>query len=124
MAQFKLDENIPTVIADLLGAAGHSVHTAQAEGLTGSPDEQLSQRATAESRVLVTLDKDFADIRRHPPEQTPGIVVLRPRVPSPSLLAAVVRQLIPLLESEELQGHLWVADQHRVRIWPSTSGPA
>ncbi|MGQ0702371.1 MAG: DUF5615 family PIN-like protein [Gemmatimonadales bacterium] len=116
----QLDENIPAVVADLLGTAGHSVETAQTEELAGSPDEQLLQRGVSENRVLVTLDKDFADIRRHQPEQTPGIVVFRPRVPSPTLLAALIRKLIPLLETEEVQGRLWVVDEHRVRIWPST----
>jgi predicted nuclease of predicted toxin-antitoxin system len=124
VATFKLDENVPIAAADRLRTAGHDVHTVQAEGLAGSSDEQLAHQASREGRTLLTLDKDFTDIRRHPPEESPGIIVLRPQVPSPSALAALLEQLLPLFESEPLQGHLWVVDQHRVRIWPGEHGPA
>ena len=124
VVRFKLDENVPAVVADLLKPAGHDVQTAQAEGLAGSPDGLLAQRAAGEGRVLLSLDKDFTDIRRHPPNQAPGIIVLRPRVPSPTALGALVRELLSVIASEPLQGRLWVVDEHRVRIWPGSSGPA
>ena len=122
MPRFKLDENIPTAVSDLLLAAGHDILTAQAQGLAGFPDDELLRRVSGEGRVLLTLDKDFSDIRRHPPGATPGIVVLRPGVPSPTALVGMMQQLVPLLRSEDLQGCLWVVDHQRVRIWPSAEG--
>ena len=124
MALFKLDENVPSVAAELLQAAGHDTHTAQAEGLAGAADDRIAQRAVSEGRVLLSLDQDFSDIRRHAPERTPGIIVLRPRVPSPGAVAALVQQLLPLFGSEPLADHLWVVDHGRVRIWPGAGGPA
>ncbi len=36
--------------------------------LSGAPDDVISASARAESRVLLTLDTDFANIRAYPPD--------------------------------------------------------
>lgn len=78
-ALLKLDENIPDLVAEILGAAGHDVALARDEQLSGVEDETLLGAAITEARALVTFDLHFSDIRRHDPSGTPGIVVLRLR---------------------------------------------
>lgn len=66
--------------------------------------------------MLVTLDVGFADIRRHRPEDYPGLIVLRLNSQSRVQLLAVIEQLLPLLESEPVDGSLWIVTETGVRI--------
>jgi predicted nuclease of predicted toxin-antitoxin system len=75
--KIKLDENMPMDLGELLRKADHDVVTVAEEGLAGCDDPPMLQAATAEARILMTYDTDFADIRRYPPGTHAGIVVFR-----------------------------------------------
>jgi predicted nuclease of predicted toxin-antitoxin system len=77
VAAVKLDENVPDSVAGLLRAAGHDVALARDQQLAGANDERVLTVAASEGRTLVTLDRDFTNILRHPPAPTAGIVVIR-----------------------------------------------
>lgn len=114
--RFKLDENVPLAIVKLLEDAGHDARTVLDEQLGGADDARIIAAAAHESRALITLDKDFADIRSYPPDRSAGIVVLRSTDQTVSGLSQLVARLIPLLETENLAGKLWVVDERRVRM--------
>ena len=76
--RLKLDENMPQRAESALRDLGVDVETARSEGLAGATDPVLLAACTAEERVLVTLDLDFADMRAYPPGSHPGIWVPRP----------------------------------------------
>ncbi|MCC6775935.1 MAG: DUF5615 family PIN-like protein [Hyphomicrobiales bacterium] len=44
--------------------------------LSGNTDVALYEACRAESRVLVTLDRDFGEVLRFPPEESAGIAIL------------------------------------------------
>ena len=75
--KFKLDENLGTRTQHLFKEAGHDIHTVRQENLQGTVDRHLYQICCDEQRCLVTLDLDFTDVLRFPPQQTNGIVVIR-----------------------------------------------
>ena len=75
--KFKLDENMPADLAGWLRAEGHDVADVVEEGLAGEDDRPVAKVATAEGRILLTFDLDFADIRHYPPGSHAGIVVFR-----------------------------------------------
>lgn len=77
--RFKVDENLPVEVAEMLRQAGHDAATVLEQHLGGSDDAQLAALCQLESRILVTLDMDFSDIRSYPPTEYPGLVVLRLR---------------------------------------------
>ena len=66
--EFKLNENLPVELADLLIQEGHNATTVPAQRLTGQPDDMIARICASEGLALLTLDTDFADIRptRHP----------------------------------------------------------
>ena len=74
--KFKLDENIGRRGLELLKAAGHDVTTVWDQGLHGVTDVKLFETCSAEGRALVTLDRDFGQVPRFPPERSAGIVIL------------------------------------------------
>jgi predicted nuclease of predicted toxin-antitoxin system len=61
---FQLDENMPSDVADLLGAAGHDAATASDQRLLGRGDDSVAARCRSQGRLLITHDLDFADVRR------------------------------------------------------------
>ena len=75
--KFKIDENLPIEIADILIHAGHDALTVFDEALIGEMDSTIALVCRQEKRVLLTLGLDFADIRTYPPHHYAGIIVVR-----------------------------------------------
>lgn len=114
--QFKIDENLPVEVADALRDAGHDALTIHDEQMVGDPDPQVAAVCQSEERALLTLDLDFSDIRTYPPGEYHGIVVFRPRTQAKPPVLSLVARLIPLLDSEPLEGNLWILQETGLRI--------
>jgi len=72
----KPDENLGLLGKSLLEGDGHDVMTIAEQQMSGAEDERIYEHCRDEGRVLVTLDHDFGQTIRFPPDATPGIVVL------------------------------------------------
>ena len=114
--RFKIDENVPAEAALVLRAAGHDSLTVADQRLGGSSDEVISTVCMSEARAMITLDLDFADIRRHPPESLPGIIVLRLVTQDRARVLEAVRMILPRLQTEPLAGTLWIVEETAVRV--------
>jgi predicted nuclease of predicted toxin-antitoxin system len=114
--EFKIDENLPIEAKQLLQEAGHNAALVKDQRLEGKPDSDIVSVCQRENRVLITLDMDFADIRAYPPAQHAGIVVLRLKRAGKANVLSRLSRLIPMLPDEPLKGHLWIAEERRVRI--------
>ncbi len=113
---FKVDQNLPEEAVQILRGGGHDARNVYEEQLGGRPDPEISAAVTRESRALITLDLDFADIRSYPPEQYSGLLVFRlHRQDKPAVLRAL-RSVLPLLQKESLIGRLWIVTDASVRI--------
>jgi len=75
--QFKIDENLPVEIAELLNNAGDDSKSVNDEGLQGIKDSLLVDICKKENRILVTPDTGFSDIRNYPPEDFSGFIVFQ-----------------------------------------------
>ena len=120
--RFKTDENVPAVVAARLIAAGHDAMRVDEQGLSGVTDPQVAAVCVAENRVIVTLDKDFSNIRTFPPQNYAGIIVLRPSSQMIPVLQRLLDLILPLLDTHPLAGSLWIVEDTRVRI-RSGGGP-
>ncbi len=103
-------------MAQLLRSAGHDALTVIDQTLGGEGDRRIVDVCNDEDRTLVTLDMDFSDQRTYPPEQHHGLVVLRLRRQDKYHVLEIISKLIPILESEEIIGRLWIVEENRVRI--------
>ena len=101
--KIKLDENIPEDAATIFTSAGFQVSTVLDQGLGGKADPEVAAACKAESKVLITLDTDFANLSAYPPEDYSGIIVLRlANQAKPHVLSILAR----LLDSLGLQSPL------------------
>ncbi|MCJ7532909.1 MAG: DUF5615 family PIN-like protein [Anaerolineales bacterium] len=115
--KFKLDENFGNRTQKVFELFGHDVQTVRAEALQGAPDQILYEICCQEQHCLVTLDLDFADVIRFPPQKTRGIVVIRvPKNPSLSLLEKMVQQLLQKTIELSPESNLWIVEAERIRI--------
>ena len=66
------------------------------------------------------LDLDFSDVIRFPPDQTSGIVVIRPpRNPNFVLIEKLVQDFLKALKQMPIKNNLWVVESGRIRIHES-----
>ncbi len=114
--RFKVDENLPIEVAEMLRQAGHDAATVLEQHLGGSDDAQLVALCQLEGRIRVTLDMDFSDIRNYPPAEFPGLVVLRLRHQDKPYVLDVFLRLLQVLRQEPIEGHLWIVEENRIRI--------
>lgn len=116
MLKFKVDENMPAEVAELLLNAGHDAWTVPQQQLGGKPDPDVATICQQEGRAIVTLDLDFGDIRTYSPADYAGIIVLRLHQQDKMRILAVTQRFIPLLEQEPLAGRLWIVDEATIRV--------
>ena len=114
--KFKVDENLPVEVATLLRQNGYDTVTVLEQELGGKPDPDIALACQQESRALITIDTDFADIRAYPPRQFAGLIVLRLKRQDKLSVVNVLSRLIPVLSSEPLDGYLWIVEENRIRV--------
>jgi predicted nuclease of predicted toxin-antitoxin system len=95
----KIDENIPLRLLAKLADLGHDVDTVAAEGLKGSPDNDVWAAAIREQRLLITQDLDFSDVRRFKPGTHPGLLLVRLREPGAN---ALLKRISSVIEADSL----------------------
>ena len=120
--KLKLDENLGIQIATTFRNAGYDTTTVYEQNMSGSQDESLYHVCLQEKRCLITLDLDFSNVLRFPPEPTTGIVVLRP-VGKQTIFALILlsQQVLDALKQETTDGKLWIVEHGRIRIHQSTN---
>jgi predicted nuclease of predicted toxin-antitoxin system len=113
----KLDENLPDSVLSILGDAGHDVDTARAEGLRGAKDLAVLAGATADGRLLLTLDRGLGDIRAYPPGSHAGVLVIRLDHQSPRAIRHAVERVGAAIDLDNLHGCIavWRDGELRVR---------
>ncbi len=116
MPKFKVDENLPVEVAELLVDAGYDALTVRDQRIGGCDDPDLAGICRREDRAIITCDLDFSDIRAYPPADYAGIVVLRLARLDKHRVVLAIQRLLPILKSEPLAGRLWIVDETTVRI--------
>jgi len=114
--RFKVDENLPLSVVEFLKGAGHDARSVYDQSLGGAADHALARVCRREQRALITLDLGFADIRTYAPQDYSGIIVFRLSRQDKIIVQETIGRLLPLLQTEILEGRLWIVDDERIRV--------
>jgi predicted nuclease of predicted toxin-antitoxin system len=118
--RFFLDANMPRSAMAVVSRFGHEVEFARDVGMGQAPDDEIAARVRKTGAVLLTRDLDFADVRRYPPDQFLGLVVLR--LPENTVASDIAQVLERFLRERvlvsSLPGHLAIVELERARFRP------
>jgi predicted nuclease of predicted toxin-antitoxin system len=114
--RFKLDENADPRWRTPLEETGHHVSTVSEEHLQGSEDRAIAITCKDKALCLITVDLGFAQILEYPPNDYPGIIVLRHPTPTLNGMKQLVRQVAVALETRSPHGRLWIVEPGRIRV--------
>jgi predicted nuclease of predicted toxin-antitoxin system len=113
----KVDEDLPRAVAIVLRQKGYSCSTVLEQEMGGWGDADLWRAVQAHRQFLVTADKGFGDIRRHPPGAHHGVLLLRPSEDGIRPLVSLLEETLASVASlEKLEGLLAVASPRGLRI--------
>ncbi len=108
------DENIDGPLVGWLRLCGHDVLWLAETG-PGRGDIGVIELAVAESRMLLTQDRDFGELVFRGEKRPPGVIYLRVRSRSSAELLAAFQRAWPQIESH-VAGHFIVLSGHKLRI--------
>ena len=112
--RFLANENWPGDAVRALRAAGHDVAWIRTDA-AGSGDEAVLARAVAESRILLTFDKDFGELAwRTPLPAGCGIILFRMPMPSAQTVGNALAAIVSA--RTDWAGHFSVVEPHRIRM--------
>jgi predicted nuclease of predicted toxin-antitoxin system len=114
--KLKLDENLSRHLKPVLIGLGHDVLTAADENLLSHADTEIAQAAKDEQRMLMTLDVEFADLRKYPPGSHPGVILFRPLSLSPLSVNSFITDFVRRTDLDKLAACVAVVDPVHVRV--------
>jgi predicted nuclease of predicted toxin-antitoxin system len=118
--RFLVDANLPRSALPLLARLGHHAEHVRDVGLHSATDELIAAHARSTRAIILTRDLDFADVRRYPPHEYFGIVVLR--LPDEAIVVQILAVLDRFLSHanivDRLAGRLIILEMDRFRARP------
>jgi len=114
--KFLTDENIAASVVHALRDAGFDVKDVKEEQLYGVSDKEVLQLASREDRVIITHDKDFANILSFSRISHKGIILLRLQDQRSSNVGAVLLRVLRSGLSKKIQNNLLVVSEENITI--------
>lgn len=114
--RFKIDENLPEELRQVLRDAGWDSLTVADQNLGGAEDPELARICSQEQRILITFDRGFSNIKAYPPSGSPGMIVFRLKSQDKRNVLSVSGRLVAALQARELRNELWIIHENRIRI--------
>jgi hypothetical protein len=118
---FLIDANMPRSAAALIGGYGHTWTDVRDIGMRRATDAAIAQYAQDRGLCIVTQDRDFGDVRRFPPADYRGIVVIGvPGTAAPTEILDVLKVLFDQPNTiAQLPGRLAVVERNKIRLRPA-----
>lgn len=120
---FFADHCVPRSIGETLESNGHEVIRLTDRLQPEAKDADVITEAQESDAILLSLNGDFADLLRYPPEQYGGIVALQVRN-RPEAISSIMDKLLDYLEQHPQQSHytgkLFLVEAHRIRVRSDT----
>jgi len=116
--RFLADENLEASVVEALRGAGHDVATVPAEA--GIRDRQVLARSVDEQRMLLTNDKDFAELTFLQRSASVGVLLIRMSRSDSKQKASRVAEVVEA-QGQRLEGAMTVIEEEAIRRRPFPS---
>ena len=117
--QFFADHCVPRSIGETLDSEGYEVIRLSDRLRADIEDSAVIEEAQKIGAILLSLNGDFADLLRYPPEEYGGIVALQVRN-RPEAIPAIMDRLLGYLQQHPDRSHylgkLLLVEAHRIRV--------
>ena len=110
---FKLDENVPTGLKNAV--KGHLCSTVNSQRISGISDKELLVHCRKKNLVLITLDREFADVVNYPPKEHKGLIVLFPKNQGLYAVENVFTWLLENFDLKKCRGRTILVEQGKIR---------
>ncbi|GAB4455318.1 MAG: DUF5615 family PIN-like protein [Anaerolineae bacterium] len=114
--QIKVDEDLPNLITKMLNDSGYVAMGVLDQNMGGWKDPALWEAIQAEQRFLITADKGFADIRRYPPGNHAGVLLLRPDEDGIRPMLELLERVLSNYDLNTLAGAVTVVNSQSIRV--------
>ena len=104
---------MPRSSRELLRILKYNFIDAHQAGLCSKDDLSIINFAIRTNRILITLDRDFANILKYKPGTNPGIIILRPAYPATS--TKIIR-LLKNINKLKIEKSLVIVMPSKIRI--------
>jgi predicted nuclease of predicted toxin-antitoxin system len=116
-----LDNCTPDDYRQLLNSWGYQASFLRQHIAPSSSDPNVLKTATQLDAVLLSVDKDFLNIKTFPPQNYQGIIVIRDKHGARQAIAAKLRDALQALYRDKLRGVLVIVEADGYSIYPSPS---
>ena len=114
--KFLADENLFPQVVAYLRKSGHDVIGIREAGFAQTTDDEIIKIAATEERSIITFDKHFGDILRYPPQNLPGIILIRIHPPLLEDILYALSNLFKNYHGNSFKGRLVVLTKSGYRI--------
>jgi predicted nuclease of predicted toxin-antitoxin system len=112
----KLDEQLSHQLVEIFNRTDYEVSTVLDQELSGCADSKLWPVVQEQEALLITADKEFADIRKYPPGSHNGVVLLRPKYESLPAFQFLIEEIVLEHDLAKLVGITAVVNEKELRI--------
>ena len=113
--KFLTDENVATSVLYALRKGGFQVKDVKEENMQGATDKEILRLAFRENRIIITHDKDFANVASSNILHK-GIILLRFRNQNPRNVVETLTKVLQSYIEEKIQDNLTVISETQVVI--------
>jgi predicted nuclease of predicted toxin-antitoxin system len=115
--RFLIDNALSPRLAEQLAAAEHDAVHVRDYALQAATDEEIFDRATAENRIVVSADTDFAMLLANRSAERPSVVLFRRSTERrPEQQAALLLANLDAVADDLEAGAVVVFEPQRIRI--------
>ncbi len=114
--KFLTDENVATSVVRALREAGFDVKDIKEEQLHGVSDNDVLRLASREDRIIITHDKDFANVLSFFRMKHKGIILLRLQNQHSSNVSQVLLHVLQSKLAKKIQNNLVIISDTKVTI--------
>ena len=116
--RFLIDANLPRTTRSFIFSLGYEAVDVRDIGMTNASDDTIAAYAKKERFIILTRDRDFGDLRKHPSSAHSGVIVFI--LPINATGKEVLETIGDIVEKRELieqtQGKTLLVWKNRIQV--------